>query len=145
MPYAGAEPIISSFGLDGDGLDRVNRFSFQRNLNIHCGSTRQNVTIDWFTSSGTKVGINDRNLRVGRYSNGSAVLQIATTRRLNICDGGVYTCVANDLSTQTEQRKRFILIIGCKFTNLVSLSFVYIYFYDTQRHLQDPFAFFSLL
>ncbi|XP_064388769.1 uncharacterized protein LOC135336822 isoform X2 [Halichondria panicea] len=108
----GAEPIISSFGLNGDGIDRVIRFTFNRNLNIHCGSTRQNVKIDWFSPSGRKVEIDDRNLRVGRYSNGSAVLQIAAFRRLNTCDGGVYTCVANDLSTQTNQRKTFTLIIS---------------------------------
>ncbi len=73
------------------------------------------MQIDWFAPNGKKVGIADRNMRVGHYTNGTAVLQIAAFRLLNSCDGGVYTCVANDSSTLTEERKNFTLLVGCKF------------------------------
>ena len=123
---AGAEPIISSFGIDGDGLDRAVRSSYHRNLLIHCGTHRSNVEIDWFSPNGDMVGTS-RNLREAHYNNGTTVLQIAAFRRLNSCDGGVYTCVANDTSSRKVQHKNFTLIIGSKF-KLLKWSREYCYF-----------------
>ena len=106
------EPIISSFGLDGSGLDSVVRYTYQRNVMVHCGTGRQNVRIYWLFQNGTEVGITDRNLREGHYTNGTTVLQIAASRSLNPCDGGVYTCVANETSSGRIQNRNFTLYIG---------------------------------
>ncbi len=116
----GAEPIINRFGLNGDNLDRLIRSIFQNNLNIHCGSSRNNVQIDWLAPDGEKIGSSDRNRRVGRFSNGTAVLQIAAFRRLTSCDGGIYMCVATVPGTQEMMQKAFTLFIGCKLCNTLA-------------------------
>ena len=106
----GNEPIISSFGVDGS--DTVIRYTYQRNVMVHCGTGRQNVQITWLFQNGTEVGITDRNLREGHYANGTTVLQIAASRSLNPCDGGVYTCVANETISGRIQKRNFTLYIG---------------------------------
>ena len=111
----GAGPLITRFGINGDGLDRAVRHTYQRNVLIHCGTPQSDVQIDWYSPSGEKVGITNRNLREAHYNNGTTVLQIAAFRRLSICDAGVYTCVANDTNNRiNSQRSNFILIIGSK-------------------------------
>ena len=107
--------LITRFGINGDGLDRAIRYTYQRNLLIHCGTPHSDVQIDWFSPSGEKVGITNRNLREAHYNNGTTVLQIAAFRQLSACDAGVYTCVANGTNNINSQSKNFSLIIGSKF------------------------------
>ena len=64
------------------------------------------------------MGNNDRNIREGHYANGTAVLQIASNRRLSACDAGVYMCVANMTSDKVE-RKNFTLIVNSKLCQLL--------------------------
>ena len=50
------------------------------------------------------------------YSVGTAVIQIGTAvpfRRLTVCDGGFYTCIATAPDGRVETRN-FTLFIGCK-------------------------------
>ena len=123
----GTGPLITRFGINGDGLDRDIRSTYERNLLIHCGTPQSDVQIDWYSPSGEKVGITNRNLREAHYNNGTTVLQIATFRRLSICDAGVYTCVANNTSNRNSQRKNFILIIGSKLLLTVVNTQYYIF------------------
>ena len=124
----GIGPLITRFGINGDGLDRAIRYTYQRNVLIHCGTPHSDVQIDWYSPSGEKVGISNRNLREAHYNNGTTVLQIATFRRLSICDAGVYTCVANDTNNRrNSQRKNFILIIGSKLLLTVVNTQCYIF------------------
>ena len=123
----GTGPLITRFGINGDGLDRAIRYTYQRNVLIHCGTPQSDVQIDWYSPNGEKVGITNRNLREAHYNNGTTVLQIATFRRLSICDAGVYTCVANDTSNRNSQRKNFILIIGSKLLLTVVNTQCYIF------------------
>ena len=103
--------MIVRFGINGNGLDKETRFTFERDIHIHCSaSILDNATVDWFFSNGTKVGSSDRNIREGHFANGTTVLQIASDRLLSYCDAGVYTCVAN-VSGKTE-RKNFTLVIN---------------------------------
>ena len=105
----------SKHNINGDGLDRDICSTYERNLLIHCGTPHSDVQIDWYSPSGEKVGITNRNLREADYNNGTAVLQIAAFRRLSICDAGVYTCVANNTNNRrNSQHRNFILIIGSK-------------------------------
>ena len=104
--------MIIRFGINGNGLDKETKFTFQTDLHIHCSPSHpENSTVDWFFSNGTKVGNSDRNIREGHYANGTAVLQIASDRRLSYCDAGVYTCVVNTTSGFV-QRKNFTLVIN---------------------------------
>ena len=118
----GTGPLITRFGINGDGLDRAIRYTYQRNLRIHCGTPHSGVQIDWYSPSGEKVGITNRNLREAHYNNGTTVLQIAAFRRLSTCDAGVYTCVANDTNNRNIESKNFTLILGSKFLLKVAYS-----------------------
>ena len=79
-----------------------------------CGATAEGVQLDWFFENGTKVGISNRNVRKGHFENGTASLQIASDRRLSLCDSGVYACRANQSSTGRVEQKTFTLRVGCK-------------------------------
>ena len=92
-------------------MDRIVRSTFNRNIQVHCGTSLPNVTIDWFFGNGSKIGIADRNIREGHYPNGTTILQIAAFRRVGLCDGGVYTCVATTANNKVA-RRNFTLIIG---------------------------------
>ena len=119
---AGFDPIIVNFGINGNGLDKDTAFTSQTNLHIHCSPSHPaDSTVDWFFSNGTKVGTSDRNVREGHYANGTAVLQIASNRRLSYCDAGVYTCKVNTTSG-LEHRKNFTLVINSKLFNLTGES-----------------------
>jgi hypothetical protein len=104
-----------TFGLFGDGTDRATRFTFQRQIRIFCGSGLSDVTLGWFFSNGSRVGIGRRDLREGHFPNGTAVLDIGIGRRLTICDAGTYTCVANSSSRGIHSRD-FVLTINSKYT-----------------------------
>ena len=106
---------IVEFGVNGDGLDKVIRYTFQRDLRIHCRARSPGAEIDWFYTNGTKIGSNDRNFREGHYRNGTTVLQIASRRRLTTCDAGTYTCVAN-CSDGAVQSRNFTLVLSSKFS-----------------------------
>ena len=57
------------------------------------------------------------------YIVGTAVLQIGTAvpfRRLTVCDGGFYTCIATAPDGRVEKRN-FTLFIGCKTQQLQDL------------------------
>lgn len=114
--HVGHRDIITQFGINGDGLNRATRFEFQRNIHVLCGATEMGVELDWFFANGTKVGTTNRNVREGHFENGTASLQIASDRNLNLCDAGVYTCRANQSSTGRIEQMTFTLIIGSKFS-----------------------------
>ena len=109
--------MIIWFGINRDGLTRVLRYSFQANVVVHCGVGTNETQIDWFFSNGTKVGIMNRNIREGHFQNGTALLHIGSTRRLNLCDAGVYTCVAN--TSGHVERKNFTLIVNSESKNAI--------------------------
>ncbi len=106
-------PFITKFGIYGNGIDKVRQYSYGRTIRVLCGSSVSGVSIDWYFSNGTKVGITNRQLREAHYANGTAVLEIGLGRRLNLCDAGTYVCVANK-SDGGEHRREFILVINCK-------------------------------
>jgi len=120
VPSPGQNCIVE-FGVNGDGLDKVTRYSFQRDLRIHCRAARPEAEVDWFYTNGTKIGSSDRNFREGHYPNGTTVLQIASSRRLRTCDAGTYTCVAN-CSDGLVQSRNFTLVISSKFGIVNSLG-----------------------
>ena len=86
--------LITYFGLNGNGLDRITRRLGQRNLNVQCGSGTQGVTITWLHSNGTAVSTSDKYLRQGKNADGIVLLQIAIGRGIDYCDAGVYICKA---------------------------------------------------
>jgi len=110
--FSGEGPIIDSFGINGDGLNIAISSTSRRDVQIHCGSTRPGIVIDWYNSEGVKIGIKDRNLREGHYDNGTTILQVAASRRLSECDGGVYTCIAEEMQTGAIHQRNFTLMIG---------------------------------
>ena len=110
---------IVEFGLNGNGLDRVVTYQGRRDLRVHCRAGTSDADIDWFFANGTKVGSSNQNLREGHYLNGTTVLQIASNRRLSLCDAGTYTCVTN-CSGMTQSRN-FTLVINCKYWHCAQL------------------------
>ena len=106
-------PYIVNFGVFGDGKDRAQRFTYQNGITVHCGTGVQDADIGWHYSNGSRVGHVMRDRREGHFQNGTASLEIGNGRRLNFCDAGVYTCVAN-ISTGGVHRKNFTLIINSK-------------------------------
>ena len=113
LPLSPDANCIVEFGLNGNGLDRVVTYLWRRNLRVHCRAGTSDADIDWFFANGTKVGSSNQNLREGHYLNGTTVLQIASNRRLSLCDAGTYTCVTN-CSGMTQSRN-FTLVINCKY------------------------------
>ena len=115
--HSGYNPLITQFGLNGDGRDRVTvyRYSYRYGrLNIHCRSSNHtHAPANWYFANGTRIGVRDRNFRAGHFSNGTAMLQIAHFRPLSYCDGGNFTCVVN-ASADHYETKNFSLLIGCK-------------------------------
>ena len=73
-----------------------------------------NVSIGWYFANGTEVGTSSlSSVTQERDSNGTAVLEIGSSRGLTYCDGGMYTCVVNTTSGRSEKRV-FHLRIGSK-------------------------------
>lgn len=96
----------------------------------------KDATFYWRFANGSRIGITNPGFRGANFVNGeclqvqsdtheyyylsytgTAVLQIGTAlpyiRRLQICDGGVYTCVAT-YPNGTIVTRNFSLQIGCK-------------------------------
>lgn len=112
------DPMISRFGLYGNGQDRaVLSSSYYRRgrVRIICATTNStDAPPDWFFENGTRIGFRNRNLKVTRSSDGTAVLRIADYRPLSHCDGGIYTCVVNATTSDHFETKDFTLIINRK-------------------------------
>ena len=111
----GLDPLISMFGINGNGLTRETRFIGSRfgGVNIVCRTNNPaGVSVAWYFSDGTQIGTENANLNV-RSSPGMAVLQIAENRPLTYCDGGVFTCIADGtMSVGYVEEKNFTLIIN---------------------------------
>ena len=108
--------MISRFGLNGNGEDRVVLNSYTRGrIRIICATKNStDAPPDWFFENGTRIGFRNRNLKVTRSSDGTAILRIADFRSLSYCDGGTYTCIVNVSSSDHYETKNFTLIINCK-------------------------------
>ena len=109
----GYTDIINTFGLFGDQSDRATLYTYRRNEpSIFCGSSLPGVEIDWFFSNGTKVGISNRNIREGHYSNGTTILQFGI---ISVCDtADLYTCRANQSATGKVQQRTFNIQVNCE-------------------------------
>ena len=112
---------LVGFGLNGDDLDRSVQYPWRRDLHIHCRAGTRNSEVDWFFANGTKVGTSDRNIREGHFQNGTTILQIASNRRVSLCDAGVYTCVAN--CSGLIETRNFTLIVNSKYWENMSKNF----------------------
>jgi hypothetical protein len=115
------DPLIIGFGINGDGIDKVTKQTYNSGIHVHCTvSSDPSITAtDWFFANGSKVGLSDLNFREGHYNNGTTVLQIGVGRALTYCDGGNYTCVVNTTSGRTERRSFHLLIRSMLILNLL--------------------------
>ncbi len=113
MHFLGQTDIISNFGVYGNGMDRVTVYSYSRGINIFCSSTVRSTQIDWLYLNGSKVGVDNLNVREGHYGNGTSVLMIGRFGVIALCDAGTYICRAN--SSVGAQQKTFKVIYNCKF------------------------------
>jgi deleted-in-malignant-brain-tumors protein 1 len=115
MPDSDFAPLISKFGVYGNGIEVVTASIYQLGFNVLCGSNVKDMTFVWKLANGSHIGISNPGFRQGRFANGTAVLQIGTAlpyiRRLVTCDGGVYTCVATSAGGDVITRN-FTLLIG---------------------------------
>ena len=108
--------LITGFGINGNGLDKVTRSLYSSRIYVHCStSLTTNATIQWQFVNGSRIGTvsGSNNVREQRYSNGTNVLVIGSRRSLTYCEGGMYTCVVNTTSGRREKRT-FHLVIGSK-------------------------------
>ena len=113
----GFDPLISTFGLYGNGQDRAVLSSLYRRARVKIICATENSTYappDWFFKNGTRIGFRNRNLKVVRSPDGTAVLRIADYRPLSYCDGGTYTCIVNATSSDHFETKDFNLVINRK-------------------------------
>ena len=106
------DPLIIGFGINGNGIDKVTKQTYNSGFNVHCtvSSDPSITTTDWFFANGSKVGLSDLYFREGHFNNGTTVLQIGVDRSLTYCDGGNYTCIVNTTSGRTEKRSFHLLI-----------------------------------
>ena len=106
------DPLIIGFGINGNGIDKVTKQTYNSGIHVHCtvSSDPSIITTDWFFANGSKIGLSDLNFREGHYNNGTTVLQIGVDRSLTYCDGGNYTCIVNTTSGRTEKRSFHLLI-----------------------------------
>ena len=63
-------PIISQFGVYGDGMERVTKYTYNKGFNVLCSSHTPNVTIYWQFINGSRIGINNPGFRAGHFQNG---------------------------------------------------------------------------
>ena len=110
------DPMISRFGFFGNGQDRVVLSAYTRGrVRIICATKNStDAPPDWFFKNGTRIGFRNRNLKVTRSSDGTAVLRIADYRPLSYCDGGTYTCIVNATTSDHFETKDFTLVINRK-------------------------------
>ena len=115
--FSGNRSLITDFGLNGDGTDKVTRSLYTSSVNVHCTvrqGVSENTTVGWFFANGTKVNTSTSlSVTQREYNNGTTVLKIGSSRGLTYCEGGMYTCVANTDSGRSETRT-FHLLIGSK-------------------------------
>ena len=112
-------PLIIKFGYFGNGVDRHSISLYQYSaVHILCGTGNSSYVPDWYFANGTRVGAWSRNLQGGHQDNGTAVLRIPRSSRIDYCFGGTYMCVVNT-TTQYEKRN-FTLVVGCKFHKINS-------------------------
>ena len=84
-------------------------------ISILCGSNLPGVDINWFFSNGTNIGIGNRDIYEGDFSNGTSALLF---RRRTLCVGGLYICRANQTSTGRMQQRTLKVTVDseCTFT-----------------------------
>ena len=115
--YTGHRSLITEFGINGDGIDKVTRSLHSSRIYVHCTPRSDevtNATAEWFFANGTRVGARPGStLREQQYTNGTTVLVIGFSSTLSYCDGGFYTCVVNSTSGRSEKRT-FHLRVGSK-------------------------------
>lgn len=105
-------PLITGFGLNGDGFDKATAWPDQSDIRIHCDAADVTALVIWHKSDGSPVGTTDQNLRQTFYPNGTTVLQIASNRRVSYCDAGAFSCIVTNNRRQTQQRTFTLLYNG---------------------------------
>ena len=63
-------PIIGQFGIYGNDLERVTKYTYNRGFNVLCGSSVQDTTLFWQFANGSRIGINNPGFREGQFENG---------------------------------------------------------------------------
>ena len=112
MNYLDFVPIITGFGLNGDGFDRAIVWPNNSDVRVHCDTHDANVVVTWYKSDGAPVGTMDQNLRQVSYDDNTNVLQIASNRLVSYCDAGVFSCVVQNRRGQTQRRTFTLLFTG---------------------------------
>ena len=106
--------LITEFGINGDGIDKVMRYLYSSTIYVHCTPRNDvitNATAEWFFENGTRVGTRSGSThREQQYTNGTIVLVVGFDSLLSYCDGGFYTCVVNSTSGRNEKRTFHLLI-----------------------------------
>ena len=66
-------PLIAQFGIYGDNLERVTKYTYNRGFNVLCGSYMQDTTLFWQFTNGSRIGINNPGFREGQFENGGCI------------------------------------------------------------------------
>ncbi|CAI8040608.1 Soluble scavenger receptor cysteine-rich domain-containing protein SSC5D [Geodia barretti] len=115
MPNASYVQLFQVFGRWGDGIEVLRAYAYNTGYNVLCGSNTPNAAYEWRFANGSRIGISNSGFRAAHFVNGTAVLQIGTAsvypRRLNACDGGVYTCIGT-YPDGSRSSRNFTLIYG---------------------------------
>ena len=88
-------PIISQFGIYGDGIERVTKDIYSLGFNVLCSSQTPNVTIYWQFVNGSQIGISNRGFRAGHFENGLKFMCIIAITLMSMLSYFRYCCSSN--------------------------------------------------
>ena len=77
--FSDFDPIISKFGVYGNGIEVVTASTYQFGFNVLCGSSVQDMTFAWKFANGSHIGSGNRGFRQGQFPNGKCRYQVVCT------------------------------------------------------------------
>lgn len=71
--HSDSVPTITQFGIYGDGIERVTKYTYTTGINVLCSSSTPNTTVYWQFANGSRIGISNRSFRAGHFQNGTYI------------------------------------------------------------------------
>ena len=67
------DPLISKFGVYGNGIEVVTANTYTRGFNVLCGSNVQDMTFVWKFANGSRISSSNAGFRQGHFTNGMCI------------------------------------------------------------------------
>ena len=95
----GFVPLITKFGMYGDGEEYKRVSTYRTGFNVLCGSNNPNTTFEWMFGNGSHIGVSNPGFRAAHFNNGKWFNHGELIKQLNSILLWPYHLLSNQILT----------------------------------------------